>query len=236
MAERGKNVNDGNRAGHSSQSCYDSHPLLPPRGDCETLLSFQKAEAVCREFVETRPAEVIANIAICLSHQTNDLMDQQLHRLENDFLEQGGPRERMARARLHCRNNRNQSHSSHDSHNSHFHRAANCLETTTCILEPFKYRQSTACAARAPGKDACGKNAEELYLDLLKKTLCFALWPEPPIPIERFNYKRPPVKRFGRNAHFPDSLVARFSACQGRSHPQRRKGKKAGFGPDTPIR
>ncbi len=38
--------------------------------------------------------------------------------------------------------------------------------------------------------------AEELYLDLLKKTLCFALWPEPPVPIDRFNYKRPPVKRF----------------------------------------
>jgi len=35
-----------------------------------------------RTYVETRPPEVIANIAICLIHQTNYLLDQQLHRLE----------------------------------------------------------------------------------------------------------------------------------------------------------
>lgn len=67
-----------------------------------------------REFVETRPPEVIANIAICLIHQTNYLIDQQLNRLEKDFLEQGGLRERMTRARLQYRNNA--SHESHDSH------------------------------------------------------------------------------------------------------------------------
>jgi four helix bundle suffix protein len=55
---------------------------------------------VYREFVETRPAEVVANIAICLIHQTNFLIDRQLRRLEKDFLEQGGLRERMTRARL----------------------------------------------------------------------------------------------------------------------------------------
>src|SRR5437764_9746233 len=44
-----------------------------------------------REFVETRPPEVVANLAIYLIHQTNYLVDQQLHRLERDFLEQGGP-------------------------------------------------------------------------------------------------------------------------------------------------
>jgi four helix bundle suffix protein len=53
-----------------------------------------------REFVETRPPETIANIAICLIHQANYLIDQQLRRLEKDFLEQGGLRERMTRARL----------------------------------------------------------------------------------------------------------------------------------------
>jgi len=57
-----------------------------------------------REFVETRPADVIANIAICLIHQTNYLLDQQIRRLEKDFLENGGLRERMTRARLHARN------------------------------------------------------------------------------------------------------------------------------------
>ncbi|MBI5868886.1 MAG: four helix bundle protein [candidate division Zixibacteria bacterium] len=53
-----------------------------------------------REFVETRPPEVIANIALCLIHQTNYLLDQQLHRLEKDFVVQGGLRERMTRVRL----------------------------------------------------------------------------------------------------------------------------------------
>jgi four helix bundle suffix protein len=62
-----------------------------------------------REFVETRPAEVVANIALCLIHQTNYLIDQQLLRLEKDFLEQGGLRERMTRARLQYRNRNNAS-------------------------------------------------------------------------------------------------------------------------------
>jgi four helix bundle suffix protein len=57
-----------------------------------------------REFVDTRPPEVIANIAICLIHQTNYLIDQQLRRLERDFLQEGGLRERMTRARLAHRN------------------------------------------------------------------------------------------------------------------------------------
>jgi four helix bundle suffix protein len=53
-----------------------------------------------REFVETRPPETIANIAICLIHQANYLIDQQLRRLEKDFIESGGLRERMTCARL----------------------------------------------------------------------------------------------------------------------------------------
>jgi four helix bundle suffix protein len=56
-----------------------------------------------REFCETRPGEVVANIALCLVHQTNYLLDQQLRRLEKDFVEQGGMRERMTRARLRYR-------------------------------------------------------------------------------------------------------------------------------------
>jgi hypothetical protein len=34
-----------------------------------------------------------------------------------------------------------------------------------------------------------------LYLDLLKKTLSYTLWPPPPFPIDTFNYNRPRVKR-----------------------------------------
>jgi four helix bundle suffix protein len=51
-----------------------------------------------REFCETRPAEVVANIAICLIHQANYLLDRQLRRLEQDFVREGGIRERMTRA------------------------------------------------------------------------------------------------------------------------------------------
>lgn len=58
-----------------------------------------------REFMETRPPEIIANIAICLIHQTNYLIDQQLKTLEKEFIEQGGLRERMTRVRLQNRNN-----------------------------------------------------------------------------------------------------------------------------------
>ena len=53
-----------------------------------------------REFIETRPPEVIANILICLIHQTNHLLDQLLRQLEKAFLAEGGMRERMTRARL----------------------------------------------------------------------------------------------------------------------------------------
>ncbi len=56
-----------------------------------------------REIVETRPSEVIANMAICLIHQTNYLIDRQLRSLEQAFLKEGGLRERMTRARLRAR-------------------------------------------------------------------------------------------------------------------------------------
>jgi len=210
--KNGKNTSDGK---NPSPDSHDSHPIIPPRGDYQTLHSFQKAQVVYditfrfahkflskgdrtvdqmiqaarsgkknilesskaaltsketeiklnnvgrasleellddyrdylrardlkmwdkdsreaqyvrrlgrktpqtyelyREFVETRPPEVIANIAICLIHQANYLIDQQLRRLEKDFLEQGGLRERMTRARLAYRSNPHPP-PSHDSH------------------------------------------------------------------------------------------------------------------------
>lgn len=61
-----------------------------------------------REFIETRPAETVANILICLIHQANYLLHQQIRRLEKDFLEQGGLRERMTRARLAARAHQHQ--------------------------------------------------------------------------------------------------------------------------------
>jgi four helix bundle suffix protein len=202
--KNGRNENDGKNKTDKSHDSHNSHPVLPPRGDYQTLISFQKAEVVYditfrfahkylsrgdrtvdqmiqsarsgkknilegskaaltsketeikltnvgrasleellddyldylrvrdlpiwekdsrealfvrkmgrtepqsyelyREFIETRPPEVVANIAICLIHQTNYLIDRQLRRLEQDFLKEGGLRERMTRARLQARN------------------------------------------------------------------------------------------------------------------------------------
>jgi four helix bundle suffix protein len=52
-----------------------------------------------RNFCDTRPLEVVANIAICLINQANYLLDRQVRRLERDFIREGGIRERMRRAR-----------------------------------------------------------------------------------------------------------------------------------------
>ncbi len=212
MNDDGKNKKHGNDgispsslsiSSHSSPASHTSRPIIPPRGDYQTLLSYQKAEVVydltfrfahkhlekgdrtidqmiqsarsCkqnilegskagltsketeikltsvarasleelladyrdylrvrdhaiwdkdskeatfvrelgkktpqtfdlyREFLETRAPEVVANITICLIHQTNYLIDQQLRSLEKTFLTTGGLRERMTRARLNHR-------------------------------------------------------------------------------------------------------------------------------------
>ena len=216
MKRDGKNGKNAGGGKHPSPDSHSSHPILPPRGDYQTLLSFQKAEVayditfrfahkylargdrtvdqmiqsarsgkknilegskaaltsketeikltnvgrasleellddykdylrardlkmwdkdskeaqyvrrlgrkmpqtyeLYREFVETRPPEVIANIAICLIHQANYLIDQQLRLLEKDFLEQGGLRERMTRARLEYRNRTHGPNASHETH------------------------------------------------------------------------------------------------------------------------
>jgi len=56
-----------------------------------------------RTYLETRPPEVSANIALCLIHQANYLIDQLVRQLERAFLAEGGLRERMTRARLEAR-------------------------------------------------------------------------------------------------------------------------------------
>jgi four helix bundle suffix protein len=56
-----------------------------------------------RTYLETRPPEVSANIALCLIHQANYLIDQLVRQLEKAFLAEGGLRERMTRARLEAR-------------------------------------------------------------------------------------------------------------------------------------
>jgi four helix bundle suffix protein len=49
-------------------------------------------------------AEIAANSLICLIHQTNYLLDQQLRALEQDFLKVGGFTEKLYQARQQMRN------------------------------------------------------------------------------------------------------------------------------------
>lgn len=59
-------------------------------------------------YIEGCSPEVTANTMVCLIHQTNYLLDQQLRALEKEFLKQGGFTERMYRARSRARDwNRN---------------------------------------------------------------------------------------------------------------------------------
>jgi four helix bundle suffix protein len=55
----------------------------------------------------------VANIAICLIPQANYLLDRQIRRLEQDFLKEGGIRERMTRARLQYRSGASKPRNSH---------------------------------------------------------------------------------------------------------------------------
>ena len=75
----------GEKVNHASPGSHSSH---------ETIVR------AFREFFDTRPPQVVANIMVCLIHQTNYLLDQQIRQLEQAFLEEGGLRERMTRARL----------------------------------------------------------------------------------------------------------------------------------------
>ncbi len=68
-------------------------------GDDSTTTAFEKMRRVFVYFIENRPAEVCANIMICLIMQANYLLDQQIKQLEEDFVKQGGLREMMYNAR-----------------------------------------------------------------------------------------------------------------------------------------
>jgi four helix bundle suffix protein len=52
-----------------------------------------------KTYLEASPPEVAANAVICLIHQTNYLLDQQLRALGKEFLKEGGFTERLYRAR-----------------------------------------------------------------------------------------------------------------------------------------
>jgi restriction system protein len=56
-----------------------------------------------KPYVERAPPEFAANTVICLIHQTNYLLDQQLRQLEKAFVTEGGFTERLYRTRTAAR-------------------------------------------------------------------------------------------------------------------------------------
>jgi len=78
------------------------------------------------------------------------------------------------------------------------------------------------------------EDPKQLYLGLLKQTLAFNLWPEPPIPLIRFNYRRSFFSKalisfFSRITHFAISSWSNIISFHNN------KEKKGEFGPVTPI-
>lgn len=61
-----------------------------------------------RRGIENEKPEICINVIIGLIKVTSYLLDQQIRRLEQDFLKEGGIRERMTKARLEARAEQNQ--------------------------------------------------------------------------------------------------------------------------------
>ncbi|MEK6285700.1 MAG: four helix bundle suffix domain-containing protein [Acidobacteriota bacterium] len=76
-----------------------------PTAQAVRRLAYEKNRSYLtyRSYIEESPPEVAANILVCLIHQTNYLLDQQLRQLEQAFLKEGGFTERLYQARSRSR-------------------------------------------------------------------------------------------------------------------------------------
>ena len=72
-----------------------------PTANLVRRLAYEKNRSykTYRTYIEASAPEVAANTVICLIHQTNYLLDQQLRQLAKTFLEEGGFTERLYRER-----------------------------------------------------------------------------------------------------------------------------------------
>ena len=62
-----------------------------------------RSYTIYRTYIEGASPEVAANTLVCLIHQTNYLLDQQLRQLEKQFHEEGGFTEKLYHARKRAR-------------------------------------------------------------------------------------------------------------------------------------
>src|SRR5229473_4635679 len=72
-----------------------------PTAQVVRRLAYEKnrSYSTYKSYIEEALPETAANTVICLVHQTNYLLDQQLRQLEKAFLEEGGFTERLYHAR-----------------------------------------------------------------------------------------------------------------------------------------
>jgi len=72
-----------------------------PAAQMVRRLAFDKNRSYMthRSYIEESSSEVAANTIVCLIHQTNYLLDQQLRQLEQAFLKEGGFTERLYQTR-----------------------------------------------------------------------------------------------------------------------------------------
>lgn len=90
-------------------------------------------------YIESSSPEVAANTIICLIHQTNYLLDQQLRGLEKGFLEEGGFTEKLYRARVQMRAARAGSHELQRRRlSSHFRPPALCFLRAAMCIDPHR--------------------------------------------------------------------------------------------------
>lgn len=68
------------------------------------VLASHNDSAYYREAIQVRSDEAVANIAITLIHQTDAMLTKLIERLKEQFVQQGGIREEMTRARIAYRN------------------------------------------------------------------------------------------------------------------------------------
>ena len=86
---------------HSLPLWGKDHPeARKVRGLC---YSKDRSYTTYKPYFEDSSAETAANTAICVIHQTNYLLDQQLRAREKEFLEEGGFTERLYHARSKAR-------------------------------------------------------------------------------------------------------------------------------------
>jgi four helix bundle suffix protein len=77
---------------------WDEHH---PQAQAVRKLAYEKDKSYStyRTYIEEDSPEVAANTLVCLIHQANYLLDQQLRQLEAQFMREGGFTERLYRAR-----------------------------------------------------------------------------------------------------------------------------------------